>query len=195
MQTFWLKWPCLLAQINEVTSTDTSKKLEALLEKHEEVFRAGLGTYSGPPVSIFVDADAVPKFCPARSVPYAWRGAVDSQLSRMEDEGIIESVAHAEWASPIVPVIKDDGTVRVCGDYKRTLNQVCIVDQYLLPRIEDMFATLARGQKFTKIDLTQAYTQLTLDEKSRPYTTINTSKGLYQFKRMPFGVASATAIF
>ena len=96
---------------------------------------------------------------------------------------------------PIVPVIKDDGTVRVCSDYKRTLNQVCIVDQYPLPRIEDMFAMLAGGQKFTKINLTQAYDQLTLDEKSRPYTTINTSKGLYQFKRMPFGVASATAIF
>ena len=113
LQTFRLKWPCLLAQINEVTSTDTSKKLEQLLEKHEEVFRAGLGTFSRPPVSIFVDADVVPKFCPARSVPYAWRGAVDSQLSRMEDAGIIESVAHAEWASPIVPMIKDDGTVRV----------------------------------------------------------------------------------
>ena len=58
-----------------------------------------------------------------------------------------------------------------------------------------MFPVMAGGRKFTKIDLTQAYLQLTLAEESREYTTINTPKGLFQFKRLPFGVASATAIF
>ena len=120
---------------------------------------------------------------------------MNQTLERMEGEGILETVTHSEWASPIVPVMKEDRKVRICGNYKRTLNKVCLVDQYPLPRIEDMFASMAGGKRFTKIDLRQAYLQLTLAQESRKYTTINTTRGLYQFKRMPFGVASATAIF
>ena len=51
-------------------------------------------------------------------------------LQTMVDDDIIEPVTHAEWAAPMVPVMKLGGTVRICGDYKRTLNKVCIVDQY-----------------------------------------------------------------
>ena len=69
------------------------------------------------------------------------------------------------------------------------------VDQYPLPKPEDLFATLAGGKKFTKLDLSQAYQQLTLDNESRKYVTINTHKGLYQYTRLQFGVASAPAIF
>ena len=95
-------------------------------------------------------------------------------LQKMKMKGIIEPVTHSEWASPIVPILKEDGTVRICGDYKRTLHQVCLVNQYLLPRIDEMFMTTAGGQKITKIDLSQAYLQLTLDEESKGITTINT---------------------
>ena len=64
-----------------------------------------------------------------------------------------------------------------------------------MPRIEDTFAQLAGCKKFTKIHLSQAYLKLTLNEESRKFTTVNTSRGLYQFRRMPFGVALASAIF
>ena len=69
------------------------------------------------------------------------------------------------------------------------------IDQYPVPKAEDLFATLAEGQKFTKLDLSQAYQQVLLDEASREFVTINTHKGLYQFNRLPFGVTSAPAIF
>ena len=68
------------------------------------------------------------------------------------------------------------------------------VNQYPLPKPEDLFATLAGGKKFTKLDLSQAYQQLTLDNESRKYVTINTHKRLYQYTRLSFGVASAPAI-
>ena len=69
------------------------------------------------------------------------------------------------------------------------------VDQYLLPKPEDLFATLAGGKCFTKIDLTHAYQQMALDNQSRELVTINTHKGLYRYTRLPFGVASTPAIF
>ena len=58
-----------------------------------------------------------------------------------------------------------------------------------------MFATLSGGEKFTKLDLQQAYLQLQLEEESRKYVTINTHRDLFEYTRLPFGVASAPALF
>ena len=100
---------------------------------------------------------------------------------------------YSDWAAPIVPVPKANGGIRICGDCKITVNLSLIVDQFPVPTAEDLFATLAGGQ--TKLDLSQAYQQVPLDRASQKYVTISTHKGLYQFNRLPFGVASAPAIF
>ena len=115
-------------------------------------------------------------------------------MDRLE-AGVIEKVNYSEWAAPLVPVPKPDGRVRLCGDYKVTINPVLEVDQYPLPRPEDLFAILSGGQRFTKLDLKQAYLQMVLDNDSRRYATINTHQGLYQFTRVPFGIAPAPAVF
>ena len=104
-------------------------------------------------------------------------------------------MSHSDWAAPIVTVPKGDGKLRICGDYKMTVNPRLDIDQYPLPKPDDLFASLAGGQKFSKIDLTQAYQQMVLDEESREFVTINTHMGLYRYTRLPFGVASAPAIF
>ena len=96
---------------------------------------------------------------------------------------------------PIVPVVKQDGSVRICGDYKNTVNQVSKLDNYPIPKMEDLLATLGRGNKFTKLDMSQAYQQLELEESSKRFTTINTHKGLYQYNRLSFGVSAAPGIF
>ena len=101
---------------------------------------------------------------------------------------------HSEWAAPVVLVPKKDGSLLVCGVYKTTVNQSADVDQYPLPIVEDLFATLAGGRVFSKIDLSHAYQQVELDEESQKYLTINTHKGLYRYKRLPYGVSSAPAI-
>lgn len=71
---------------------------------------------------------------------------------------------------------KRDESVRVCGNFKVTINPVLEAEQYPLPHIDDLFTCLAGGKKFSKIDLKQAYLQMHVDEKSRELLTINTHK-------------------
>jgi len=110
-------------------------------------------------------------------------------------QGILEPVEFAEWAAPIVPVVKSDkSSVGICGDFKLTANKASKLDQYPIPRI-DLFATLDGGKTFTKLDMRQAYQQLPLAEESKAYLVINTHWGLYQYNLLPFGVSSVPGIF
>ena len=169
--------------------------LQSVLAKYPDVFMEGLGTLKGVKAKIYVDQGAEPKNIKATSVPYALKTNVELELERLEREGIISPVEFSEWAAPIVPVAKPNGTVRICGDYKLTVNQVTKLDNYPIPKTEDLLATLGGGEKFTKLDMSQAYQQMTLDEESRKFTTINTHKGLFQYNRLPFGVSTAPGIF
>ena len=70
------------------------------------------------------------------------------------------------------------------------LNPVSKLDRYPIPKVEDLFANLSGGCTFTKIDLSQAYQQVPLEEESQKYVVINTHKGLFKYTRLPFGVSS-----
>ena len=72
-------------------------------------------------------------------------------------DGILTPVMNGEWVSPIVVVPKTDGRVKICEDNKVSVNLVLDVDQYSLPSIEDIFATLSVGVYFSKLDLSYAY--------------------------------------
>lgn len=85
----------------------------------------------------------------------------------------------SKWAAPIVPVLKEDQTTRIRGNYKVTVNQVCKLEEYPLPRIDDLFATLAGGKLFTKLDMSQACQKLLLDDDSKEYVVISTHKYNY----------------
>ena len=170
--------------------------LRSLLDKYAEVFREGLGELEGHEAKIYVDRGAQPKFCKARPIPYAMRSKVEEELAQLQKQGIITPIQFADWAAPIVPVLKaDKKTVRICGDFKMTVNQASRLDKYPIPKIEDLFAKMSGGTKFTKLDLSQAYQQVRLDEESKKYVVINTHKGLFQYNRLPFGVSSAPGIF
>ena len=181
-------------RLNQIRSTDI-KTLQSLLEQHSDVFKDELGLVEAAPAKIHVDTSVQPRFCKPRTVPYALKGKVKQELERLESTGIIEPVQFSEWAAPIVPVVKRDGAIRICGDYKVTVNQAAMVDTYPLPREDDLLTSLGRGKSFTKLDLAHAYQQIPLDEESKKYVVINTHKGLYRYNRLPFGVTSSPAIF
>ena len=169
--------------------------LSAVLDAHKDVFDKGLGTFKGPEAKIYLDPDAKPQFFKARPVPFSIRANIEKELDRLVREDILQPVQHSEWAAPIVPVMKPDGTIRICGDYKVTVNKFSRLDRYPIPKISDLYASLAGGKTFTKLDLSHAYQQVVLDESSRPCTTINTHKGLFMSFRLPFGVSSSPGIF
>ncbi len=154
-----------------------------------------MGCLKGAPVKLIVHDQAQPKFLKARTVPILLKKKVEAELAKLQAQGIISPVQSSAWATPIVSVVKKNGTVRICGDYKGTINQCFPTEIYPLPRIEELFANLSGGKFFSKLDMSSAYLQLPLAEESKQYVTINTHKGLFQFNRLPFGVASAPAIF
>ncbi|XP_048007003.1 uncharacterized protein K02A2.6-like isoform X1 [Leguminivora glycinivorella] len=113
----------------------------------------------------------------------------------MLSAGVIEPVDASDWATPLVPIRKPDGSLRLCADYKVTLNKVLLVDKYPVPRLEDVFSSLSGSTYFTKLDLSQAYSQVVLDDESKKYTVINTHRGLFSYNRLVFGLASSPGIF
>ena len=173
-------------EVNALSTMPT--QLSSLLQKHSSAFLPGLGTFSGPPVDIQIASDAKPKFYKARSVPFMLKEKIEEELDRLVSEKVIEPVKSSKWAAPIVPVVKQDG--KISGDYKLTANPVSELNAYPLPKIEELFTALAGGKMFSKLDL-----QLPLEEASKPLTTINTHKGLFQYNCMPFGISFTPAVF
>ena len=115
------------------------------------------------------------------------------ELDRLENQGVIKKVSHSEWATPIVVVRKPGGKIRICGDFKVTINPLLKTDVYPLPKPEELFHVLNGESKFSKLDLADAYSQVELH--SSKMVVINTHRGLYQYRRLPFGLSCAPAIF
>ncbi|UYV70438.1 K02A2.6-like [Cordylochernes scorpioides] len=117
---------------------------------------------------------------------------VEDELEDMVDKGILEPLDYADWAAPIVPVLKKDGArrIRICGDFRSTANKAIILDKYPLPTIDEIFSKLSGSTVFSTLDLSMAYLQVELAE-AKGVVNINTTKGLLAYKRLPYGVAVA----
>ena len=107
----------------------------------------------------------------------------------------MESVDVSEWATLIVPVIKENGSIRICGDYKMTVNQVSQLDNYPIPKTETLFAEISGCNKFAKLDLKHTHQRMLLDKSLQELLTINTHLGLFKPTRLTFGIKSATGMF
>ncbi|CAH8430770.1 unnamed protein product [Dicrocoelium dendriticum] len=169
--------------------------IEQLRRKFPAVFCNDLGRCTKTKASLTLKDGAKPVFRPKRPVPYAALPIVDAELDRLERAGVIQPVNYSAWAAPIVVVKKTNGAVRICADYSTGLNAALKMHQYPLPVPEDLFAKLSGGAYFAKLDLSDAYLQIEVDDASKELLAINTHRGLYQFNRLPFGVKSAPAIF
>ena len=103
------------------------RKVDQLFQQYESVFSEGVG--------VEVEKGCQPNFHKTRQVPYALRPKVEAELTRLEKDGILSKVEYSEWATPTVTVVKRNGSVRVCGDFKVSVNPVLLAEQYPLPHI------------------------------------------------------------
>ncbi|KFD60690.1 hypothetical protein M514_27121 [Trichuris suis] len=184
---------------NDSRTVETNLILKAFVEEFDDVFNRKGGAIIGYQATVHVWENATPRTFKARPVPSSLRQQVEDEIHRMLDEDILERVDTAAeqvtWASPIVCVVKPSDKVRICGDFKVTINPHVIVDRHPLPTFEDMMAKLNAGRVFSVIDLKDAYLQMVVAPSSRQYLVIATHLGFYRFKRLPFGVSFAPALF
>ncbi|XP_057331051.1 uncharacterized protein K02A2.6-like [Microplitis mediator] len=148
-------------------------KTQKLLLEFQNVFSETLGKFKNKKVKLELEEDAKPVLCKARSLPYALKAKVEEEIKRLVCEGILVPVKDSEWATPIVPVIKSNGQVRICGDFKITLNPNLRKNRHPIPRIPDLLSRIENGVCLSKIDLSDAYLQLELVEESRELVVIN----------------------
>lgn len=158
------------------------------------MFKPSLGLIADTSVKLVLKDSCTPVFCKHRPVPFALRDTVASELHSLVESGVLVPVKLREWPTPLVVVPKANNKVRICGDYKVTLNRCLRTDYYPLPTFPDRFVPLHGCKGFTVLDLSTAYKQLQLHPKLQPLDTVNTHFGLFQYTRMPYGI-SAPSIF
>ncbi|XP_033005510.1 uncharacterized protein K02A2.6-like [Lacerta agilis] len=168
---------------------------DALCQEFAVVFDGQLGRYTGPPVSFDLDPAVCPIRLKPRRVPFALKPKIDEELDKLVEQGVLEPVSHARWETPIVCPLKANGAVRICTDYKCTLNKVLQQNAYPVPVVSHVLASLAGGQILAKLDLPQAYQQLPVDDTTADAQTIITHRGAFRVKRLQFGVSVAPGIF
>ncbi|XP_029670910.1 uncharacterized protein K02A2.6-like isoform X1 [Formica exsecta] len=182
------------ASVNTVLSSPNSK-LKSLFDTFKKECISKLSEISGIKARLTLKPNVTPVFVRARPVLFKLAALVEQELDNLESAGIIEKVTTSRWATPIVPILKRDGSIRICGDYKVTVNPHLIVDDRPFPTVDELFAKLARGTKFSKIDLEQAYLQLEIAPEDREILTLSTCKGLYKVNRLMYGIAPGPAIW
>ena len=154
------------------------------------------GTPNGrmPSKSMKIDTGNTPPIRQrAYRTPLSKRIQVEEELRKMLDEGVIRP-SKSEWASPITLVPKKDGSIRFCVDYRK-INAATRKDAHPLPLIQDIFDSLTGAKVFSTLDLKSGYWQIPVAEEDVKKTAFITHTGLYEFVRMPFGLANAPAEF
>ncbi|XP_053223796.1 uncharacterized protein K02A2.6-like [Podarcis raffonei] len=140
--------PCVTS-INCISGAE----VDGLIKDFGEVFDGTLGQYTGTPISFSLVLQVAPIKLKPRRVPFALKAKVDEQLDKLITQGVLEPVDHAKWETPIVTPVKQDGSVRICTDYKCTINKALQHHAYPVPVVHHLLHSLGEGKVFTKLAL------------------------------------------
>ncbi|UYV73923.1 K02A2.6-like, partial [Cordylochernes scorpioides] len=177
----------------DAVQTEQNNSAKEILNRHKNIFE-GIGRL---PIEhkIRLNENTTPVIAPSRKIPFSIREKVKAELERMEKLDIIEKVEEpSEWTHPIVVVQKPSGDVRICMD-PRELNKYVQRERYILPTAETIFSELKGATVFSVFDASSAFWQVPLDKESTNLCTIATPFGRFRFKRLPYGLNSASEVF
>ena len=137
--------------------------------------------------------DHPPMFLKPYHIPWSIEEKVERKISELLEHGIIVECSSA-WNSPIVPIRKKNGDLRLCIDYRK-VNSVTTKKSFLTPDFQQIVDCLSEAKFFSTLDLCQGYYQIPLDENDRLKSAFTTKSGQFCFTRMPFGLSGAPATF
>jgi hypothetical protein len=190
MREVQLDW----AEIRTVDETQGTQ-LNALIEQFQDVFKNDIGAIPEYQAQLILQEGSRPIYIKPRQVPYALKNKIENEIERLENLNIISKVDHSEWGTPVVPVVKPNGSIRLCADYKVTLNKIIKDENHPIPRIEDIFSSMSGGKYFCTLDISNAYLHMVMNEESAKLQTLSTHKGLYKVNRLMFGVKVAPSLW
>ncbi|XP_064475787.1 uncharacterized protein K02A2.6-like [Ornithodoros turicata] len=191
--------PCLLGRSWFTHLGIQVQVAHAVIDKRGEwlsnpVFRKGQGKLTGTPVSVDIEKEATIVFKKYRPIPFAMRDKVVTAIQKMVSEGVLEPIAFSRWTTRIFPVHKRGSTLRICVDCRCIVNTVSQPNKYTLRTATEMFAILANGPVFGKLDLPQVYLQMPVDEESSKLLTLNTASSMTHIPSMNWFNISAAGI-
>lgn len=154
------------------------------------------GKLTGVQLKIPLDQSVVPVVQPCRRIPLAVRKKVSRHVKNLIKEDVCEEVSGepSEWISPIVPIIKKNGDLRLCIDMRQA-NRAVRRERYPIPTFEELTTEMTDCEEFSRIDLKDAYHQVELTPESRKITTFVTPDGVFRFKRLYCGIRCAPKMF
>ena len=169
-------------------------------QQFPDLFKNELGTLKDFELEVKFKPDVSPVFHKPRPVPIAVQDDLEEALQSGIRKGIWEPVTFNTYGTPVVPIRKkpssgNSSSIRVCGDYSVTVNPQLETHRHPMPQPEDLMRKLGRGYGFTKIDLADAYNQITLAPESQRRLALSTHRGVLLQKRLPFGISSAPGYF
>ena len=166
-----------------------------ILDDFPEVFQNSLGKYVGPPMDLNFDPAIKPIRFRPRRVPIGIKDKMDAAIESLVAQDVLESVADTVWGTPVVPILKKDGSIRLCGDYKITINKAIRPHPHPVPVISHLLSTIGSASIFGRLDLAQAYLQCTVTDEVAKAQTIVTHRGAFKVKRLQFGISCAPGYF
>ena len=186
-----MKLGVLRIGVDIATVAETKHTLQ---QQFPEVF-SGVGKLKSKQVTLHVDPKVKPVAQPLRRTPFNLQEKVERKIQELLDCDIIEEVdGPTPWVNPVVIIPKADGDIRLCIDMRRA-NEAILRGRHPIPTVDELLHSMNGSKVFSKLDLKWGYHQLELSQESRQITTFVTHKGLFRYKRLLFGVSSASELY
>ncbi len=167
--------------------------IDKLIDRHKVIFSDKPGETDLPPMEINIQEGTPPVCQKAHAIPLKLRQSFKNELDALLTDGIIER-STSEWSSPVIPLPKPNGSLRLCVDY-RAVNKVTQLSRTWIPRLEEMVNKIGHSSVISKIDLAKGYHQIKVHPNSMDITTLICPYGKFKYKRVPFGLKNAPTVF